>query len=161
MAAGWTHMNFPGSHDSTTMAALQDEGLQAVCATLQRLACQELANAERDHGRNGQNFTCKAAAGSRCCSKFVQIEIKEPFNTWLCQVEFRQRGVPEQTALSRTFKRDTRPIRLACSGTKAEGKAQNLSSTKLHLQLALWAAGQSMLSGIHCSLHITATQRKP
>ena len=51
------------------------------------------------------------------------------------------------------------PNRLACLGTKAEGKAQKLSSTKLHLQLALWAAGQAMFSKIHCSLHITVIQR--
>ena len=38
------------------MAALQDEGFQAVCATLQRLARQELANAKHDLGGYGQNF---------------------------------------------------------------------------------------------------------
>ena len=73
----WYALNFPGAYDE---AALQKEGLSAVCARLQRQARQELANARRDLGRYGQLPLCKSRACSQYCSEMFALT---PSEAWL------------------------------------------------------------------------------
>ena len=70
-------LNFPGAYDE---AALQKEGISAVCARLKRQARQELVNAYRDLGRYGQLPMCQSRACSQYCSEIFALS---PSEAWL------------------------------------------------------------------------------
>ena len=78
---GWLQegsaLNFPGAYDK---AALQKEGISAVCARLKRQARQELVNAYRDLGRYGQLPMCKYRACSQYSSEILALS---PSEAWL------------------------------------------------------------------------------